>query len=70
MACYADHEIDEDSEEWECDICGGDHETRDCGECICGACFEILDNCDCDECQEIDAAEWVKLGMPQPRKFK
>lgn len=46
-------------EENECEICGNDHETRDCDQSICGKCGEVLDNCDCEEPQELTPEEWL-----------
>lgn len=59
--------IDEDEDQDECEICGEAHEARDCEETFCGACFESVENCDCEDCQEIDAAEWIQLGRPAPK---
>jgi hypothetical protein len=50
-----------------CDLCGEDHETRHCEATICGKCYEMVDNCDCEPCEEIDADEWVALGCPHPK---
>lgn len=33
----------------ECEICGGDHETRFCEYEICAKCEEMIDNCDCTD---------------------
>jgi hypothetical protein len=47
-----------------CDLCQEDHETRDCDLGVCGRCFELLDNCDCEEPIELNAAEWLAQGAP------
>lgn len=54
-----DEENDEEAEN-ECEACGEDHETRECSMGFCGNCYEILDNCDCEEPYEIDAEQWLK----------
>lgn len=48
-------EVDE-----ECELCGDDHETIACDTGVCGRCGEILDNCDCESPEEIDATEWLR----------
>lgn len=62
----APHDDQEDECEDECEICGEDHETIHCGETFCGRCYESVENCDCPETEEIDAAEWVAMGRPHP----
>ncbi len=59
---------DEEEQEDECEICGEDHETSQCGETFCGTCYESLDNCDCESPEEIDAAEWIALGRPGAKR--
>lgn len=43
----------------ECEICGHDHETRFCDQSLCGRCDQVVDNCDCEVPDEIDAEEWL-----------
>jgi len=38
-----------------CELCGEDHETRDCDLEVCAICGELLDNCDCTD---HDATDW------------
>lgn len=50
---------DNDERDEMCELCGHDHETRDCDQGVCGRCDELLDNCDCETPEELDAEEWL-----------
>lgn len=51
--------MDDEDDEHECDLCGDDHEVRDCDQTWCRNCDEMVDNCDCDETDEADAEDYV-----------
>jgi hypothetical protein len=65
--------MDEEQEaevEIECELCAGEHETRDCDQGLCGLCHELLDNCDCEPPEEITAEEWIRRGRPYPSRIE
>lgn len=47
-----------------CELCGNDHESRDCELEFCDTCLEELDNCDCEEHGTLSAEEYLD------RKYK